>query len=215
MNEPRITPLGDTLATVILGDGISEELSELVVARSRAVASAGIIGVSDVVPAYSSLGVHYDPLVISFDDLRDRLAPIVEEAVDTMMERSDTRLHTIPVNYDGEDLDEVVSRTGLARHTVINIHSSAEYRVFVIGFVPGFAYLGQLDERLALPRRSSPRPRVPAGSVAIADRQTAIYPSATPGGWHVIGTAAITLFDPSLSEPSLFRVGDRVRFVPE
>ncbi len=214
MTQPRIAPLGDTLATVALGDGVSDDLSRLVVGHSRSIASAGIIGVTDVVPAYTTVGVHYDPLVISFDDLRDRLTAVIEGSPAGARDNAESQLHTVSVKYDGEDLADVATRTGLTQHDIIGIHSSAEYRVFVIGFVPGFAYLGQLDPRIAIPRRASPRPRVPAGSVAIADRQTAIYPSATPGGWHIIGTASVTLFDPAREQPSLFRVGDRVRFVP-
>ena len=214
MNNPTITPLGDTLLTVGLGDGVSEELSQRVVAHAADITKAGIIGVTDVVPAYAAIGVHFDPLVIAFDDLRDRLMPLALEDAATDDAKADPRHHTIRVRYGGEDLDEVAARTGLNRDDVIEIHANAEYRVFVLGFVPGFAYLGQIDERLALPRRTTPRQRVPAGSVAIADRQTAIYPSVTPGGWHLIGTTDVRLFDPSQDRPSLFRVGDRVRFVP-
>ena len=215
MSHLNITPVGDTLATISLGDGISEELSGMVVDRSSIISNAGIIGVTDVVPAYATVGVHYDPLVIAFDDLRDRLSALMDCVPAEQRPASEPRLHTVTVNYDGEDLDDVAARSGLSRNAVIELHSSAEYRVFVIGFVPGFAYLGQLDEQISIPRRPSPRPRVPAGSVAIADRQTAIYPSATPGGWHIIGRANVTLFNPALDEPSLFRVGDRVRFAPE
>jgi KipI family sensor histidine kinase inhibitor len=111
-------------------------------------------------------------------------------------------------------MEDVARRTGLSIDEVIGIHSGREYRVYVIGFVPGFAYLGTLDERLALPRRESPRKRVPQGAVAIADRQTGIYPSSTPGGWNLIGTAKAVLFDPEREQPALFRAGDRVRFEP-
>ena len=112
------------------------------------------------------------------------------------------------------DIGEVAERTGLSVADIIRVHSEREYRVYVIGFVPGFAYLGTLDERLALPRRATPRKRVPAGSVGIADRQTALYPSTTPGGWHLIGTTEARLFDPRGEPPSILAVGDRVRFVP-
>ena len=123
------------------------------------------------------------------------------------------RVHHIPVTYDGEDLDKVATRTGLTPEEVIAIHSRETYRVLVIGFVPGFAYLGQLDPRLVIPRRESPRKRVPAGSVAIAEAQTGIYPSATPGGWHLIGTTAAKLFNPDDERPARLIVGDQVQFV--
>jgi len=118
----------------------------------------------------------------------------------------------VPVRYDGEDLEEVATRTGLSTAEVIRIHSAQMYRVLVIGFVPGFAYMGQLDPRLVLPRREAPRKRVPPGSIAIAEAQTGIYPSATPGGWHLIGTTTAKLFDPGRDRPALFSVGDRVVF---
>src|SRR4029079_7448138 len=111
-------------------------------------------------------------------------------------------------------LEEVAKRTGLTTEEVIAIHASTTYRVLVIGFVPGFAYLGQLDLGLALPRRESPRKRVPAGSVAIAEAQTGIYPSPTPGGWHLIGTTDVRMFDPGRKKPALLSAGDRVRFAP-
>jgi TIGR00370 family protein len=129
-------------------------------------------------------------------------------------EAGEERLIRIPVVYNGEDLEDVCRRTRLAASEVIDIHSRREYRVFVVGFVPGFAYLGPLDPRLMVPRRESPRKRVPAGSVAIAEAQTGVYPSATPGGWNLIGTTAEKMFDAARDEPALLRVGDRVRFEP-
>ena len=116
--------------------------------------------------------------------------------------------------YDGEDLDDVCRRTKLNRPEVIEIHSGREYLVMVVGFVPGWAYLGQLDPRLIVPRRESPRKRVPPGSVAIAEAQTGVYPSGTPGGWNLIGTTTEKMFDVMQGEPALLRVGDRVRFEP-
>ena len=127
---------------------------------------------------------------------------------------AEARSHHVKVRYDGEDLEDVARQTGLTTEEVVRIHSGREYRVYVLGFVPGFAYLGTLDERLSLPRRSTPRKQVPPGSVAIAELQTAVYPSATPGGWHLIGRTDVTLFDAGSESPSLFRVGDTVRFEP-
>lgn len=209
---PRITALGDSAITVTFGEGISEAMSATVVAHAVALESAGIIGVTDVVPSYAALGVYYDPLAIGFSDLRARLLDVLNQPGDAGVGAGESLLHEIRVRYDGEDLEEVAARTGLSTDAVIQIHGSQEYRVYVVGFVPGFAYLGPLDERLALPRRDSPRKRVPAGSVAIAERQTGIYPTATPGGWHLIGTSDVTLFDPARDRPSLLKVGDRVRF---
>jgi KipI family sensor histidine kinase inhibitor len=122
------------------------------------------------------------------------------------------RLHRIPVIYDGPDLAEAAERLHLARETVIELHSRPIYRVFLVGFVPGWAYLGPLAEELVLPRRENPRTVVPAGSVAIAGRQSGIYPLPTPGGWHLIGRTSVKLFLPDSDPPCLFRAGDRVKF---
>ena len=180
---------------------------------ANAIKSARIHGVSDVVPSYSSIGVFYDPLSLSFDDLATGLRSILG---DTGVTASDWieegRLIRIPVRYDGEDIDEVARRTKLSRGEIVELHASREYRVFVVGFVPGFAYLGPLDPRLIIPRRESPRKRVPPGSVAIAENQTGVYPAETPGGWHLIGSTTETMFDAKRDEPALLSVGDRVRF---
>jgi KipI family sensor histidine kinase inhibitor len=122
------------------------------------------------------------------------------------------RLHRIPVVYDGPDLTEAADRLRLPRETVIELHSRPIYRVFLVGFVPGWAYLGPLPDELVLPRRENPRTVVPAGSVAIAGRQSGIYPLPTPGGWHLIGRTNVRLFLPDSDPPCLFRAGDRVKF---
>lgn len=214
MSDRRISPLGDSAVTVTLGEGISEQLSEQVVAQARIIEESEILGVMDVVPAYATVTVFYDPLRVGYADLRSRLLALAPSGMPTAVGNRASRSHAIQVRYDGEDLADVAARVGLTIDDVIAIHSATEYRVFVIGFVPGFAYLGVLDSRLVIPRREAPRKRVPAGSVAIAEAQTGIYPSATPGGWHLVGTTDIRMFDPSRSEPALFAVGDRVRFVP-
>ena len=216
MTNPDMSPLGDGGIALRFGEGISEALSEAVVNQARRISSAEIIGVTDVVPSYATLTVFYDAAMTGYEDLRRRLVTVLsaDDTPETASAASQAKLHRIAVVYDGEDLDEVATRTGLSRDDVIAIHSGKEYRVFVTGFVPGFAYLGILDERLALPRRESPRKRVPPGSVAIAERQTGIYPAATPGGWHLIGTTAERPFDPARKQPSLFQVGDKVRFEP-
>ena len=211
MKQPDVTTLGDSAVTLTFGEGISEELNNLVVAEAAWISAVRLPGVLDVVPAYASLTVHYDPCRISYVDLLTRLRAMRPAAV----ERSETQSAAliIPVTYDGEDLNEVAERLKLDASEIVAIHSSREYRVFVIGFVPGFAYLGPLDERLILPRRDAPRKRVPAGSVAIAEAQTGVYPSETPGGWHLIGTTGMRMFDPASQKPALLSVGDRVRFV--
>jgi KipI family sensor histidine kinase inhibitor len=214
MSERRISPLGDSAITLTLGDGITGELSEKVVREADAITRSEILGVIDVIPAYASVTVHYDPMRIGYADLRSRLLALASTGDPTAVGNRRSRAHSIAVRYDGEDLADVAARVGMTVGDVIEVHAATEYRVFVIGFVPGFAYLGVLDPRLVIPRRESPRKRVPAGSVAIAEAQTGIYPSETPGGWHLIGTTDVKMFDPARSEPALFAVGDRVRFVP-
>ena len=204
-------PLGDSAITLTLGIGISEELNDLVVAESRRIVAAKIPGVHDVVPAYASLTVHYDPDRIGFLDLQSRLGEMPAAVHEATSAKGDTIM--IPVRYDGEDLSDVARSLNLDVAEVIQIHMAREYRVFVIGFVPGFAYLGPLDPRLVVPRRDTPRKRVPAGSVAIAEAQTGIYPSETPGGWHLIGRTEMRMFDVERAKPALLSVGDRVRFV--
>ncbi|MEO5904912.1 MAG: 5-oxoprolinase subunit PxpB [Gemmatimonadaceae bacterium] len=211
---PTISPLGDRCVTIRVGEGISLDLSERVVRHARAVRSSAIRGVTDVVASYASLGVFYEPLEISFADLTRQLELVLADADHGAADQQgEGKLVEIKVSYDGEDLEDVCRRTRLRTEDVVEIHSGRDYRVFVVGFVPGFAYLGPLDPRLEVPRRESPRKRVPAGSVAIAEAQTGIYPTETPGGWNLIGTTQQKLFDPSADSPSLLSVGDLVRFV--
>jgi inhibitor of KinA len=215
LTTTSFAPLGDRGVTIRFGDGISAELSERVYRNSRAIADANIRGTTDVVPSYASLAVFYDPLAVSFEDLSEQLNGILADVEENPAgSAAETRVVRIPVRYDGEDLDEVARRTNLTREEVIELHAGREYRVFVVGFVPGFAYLGPLDQRLVVPRRESPRKRVPSGAVAIAETQTGIYPSATPGGWHLIGTTNERMFDAARVPPALLEVGHRVRFEP-
>jgi inhibitor of KinA len=213
----RYVALGDSAITVVLGEGISRSLSGEVLRVTDALRSASIEGVTEVVPAYASLGIFYDPLEIGKDQLLEKVKPVVDGAR-AVVENGGSqppRTIRIPVRYDGDDLAEVAERTGHTTAEVVALHSAREYHVYVIGFVPGFAYLGELDPSLALPRRSTPRKRVPAGSVGIAEAQTGVYPFATPGGWHLIGRTSVKMFDPQRADPALLRVGDRVVFEPE
>lgn len=210
---PRYSPLGDAAVTIVLGDGISRELSQRVLMAAEAIRSAGTEGVLEVVPAYASLAVFYDPGRVTYSTLLARMSAVVEQRRQAAeVPAANPRTIRIPVRYNGEDLREVAEKTGHTTEEVIALHSATDYHVYVIGFVPGFAYLGELDPTLVLPRRSTPRKRVPAGSVAIAEAQTAVYPFSTPGGWHLIGTTEVKMFNSEASEPSLLRVGDTVRF---
>ena len=209
---PPVVALGEAAWTVVLGDRVDRALHERVTALVTALGEAALPGVLEIVPAYAAVTVFFDPAAADADALRDTLARMATDLTFRPSVLPSERLLTIPVTYDGPDLDEVASRTGLSRDDVILRHTAPEYRVYLLGFAPGFAYLGDLDPSLVLPRRSSPRTRVPAGSVAIAGAQTGVYPLATPGGWHLIGTTPLAMFDPARAPAVLLRAGDRVRF---
>ena len=202
---------------VDLGGGIDAASNAMALAISANVRDGADAGWGAPIPAYDSVLVPFDPDRIEPAEAEARLRALVAlglegEATDDM-----GRLHRIPVHYggaDGPDLDAVSERLGLAPAKVVELHASVEYRVFVLGFAPGFGYLGRLPAELVLPRRDHPRPRVPAGSVAIAGWQTAIYPSSTPGGWHLIGRTNAVVWDARRPDPALFAAGDHVRFEP-
>jgi inhibitor of KinA len=212
----RFFPLGDSAVTIVLGEGASRALSDKVIRVAEAIGVASIEGVSEVVPAYATVAVFYDAIRCDFASMVQSLERVVENVLrsDTTTSSVTGKTIRIPVRYDGEDLDEVATRTGHSRDEVIALHSGRTYHVYMIGFVPGFPYLGELDESLFLPRRPSPRKRVPAGAVAIAEAQSGIYPFSTPGGWHLIGSTDVKMFDPTARNPSLLRAGDKVIFEP-
>jgi KipI family sensor histidine kinase inhibitor len=200
---------------VAFGESISVETHRRVFHLTRAL--EGVRGILNLHPAYASLLVEFDPRLhdhaLMEALVRERAAG---EAAESHGEEA--RLVEIPVRYGAEfgpDLEDVARHTGLTPERVIEMHAGAEYLVYFLGFAPGFAYLGGLPDKLATPRLSAPRKRVPAGSVAIGGNQTGVYPIESPGGWRVIGHTDAKLFDPSAAEPVLLRMGDRLRFVPE
>jgi KipI family sensor histidine kinase inhibitor len=211
---PELVPLGDGAILLTLGDAVERELNRRVHACANAIRTAGLAGVTDVVPAYASLAVHYDAAAVNADQMTSRLREIVQAPSLHESEHAAGALVTIPVRYNGPDLVAVAERTGLGTEEVIARHSAVEYYVYMMGFAPGFAYLGDLDPALRLPRREVPRARVPRGSVAIAGAQTAVYPHETPGGWHLIGTTDLRLFDSRRDPPALLRAADRLKFEP-
>jgi inhibitor of KinA len=214
INFGQFSLLGDAALTISFGTEMSRATNARVVAAAKAIRSANISGISDVVPAFAALSVHFDPLVVEHSKIVEAIAGI--DVFDDA-DMSAGRFVDIPVLYGGEagpDLDEVTRETGLSATGIVELHSSAEYHVYMLGFLPGFAYLGDLDEKLRLPRLKTPRTRVPAGSVAIADQTTAIYPLESPGGWRLIGRTPLRLFDHTADPPAVFAAGDRVRFRP-
>ncbi len=208
---PRIAPLGDAALTITFSTSISAQASAAVANLEAGIAARPPHGLLELVPGYTTLTVHFDPHVTTFRQLADDLALVSARPV-RLEVLHPTPLVRIPVHYDGPDLASVAATAGISETEVIARHSGVEYRVGLLGFVPGFAYLGPIDPALVLPRRGSPRTRVPAGSVAIAGAQTGVYPAETPGGWHLIGRTTAVLFDPFREPPALLAVGDRVRF---
>ncbi|HEX2779923.1 MAG TPA: 5-oxoprolinase subunit PxpB [Gemmatimonadaceae bacterium] len=216
---PRIAPFGDRALVVTLGDRIDDATFQRVQgALARLGGASGEI--TDVVAGFASITVHYEPLrvaMVGAELPHVALARTVASLLDGVdaVSAAPGRLVEIPVCYEGElapDLEEVARHTGMSSRDVVRLHSAAEYVVHMIGFVPGFPYLGGLDARLATPRRAEPRTRVPAGSVGIGGAQTGVYPIASPGGWQLIGRTPLRLFDARRESPSLLHVGDRVRF---
>jgi len=212
MPAPRSTkvtihPLGDTALLAELGTRLDTALNTRAIALATALKKRR--DVRQAIAGYATVTVHFDPQQTTYEALGAavrRLAskrPPLEEP---------GRLHRIPVAYDGPDIEAIAARLGLTAQAVAELHSRPIYRVFLVGFVPGWAYLGPLPEELEVPRLRVPRTQVPAGSVAIAGRQTGIYPLATPGGWHLIGRTSVKLFLPDSDPPCLFRAGDRVKF---
>lgn len=212
MRSP-ITPLGDAAALITIGDAVSREIVARVHAATTAIRGATLEGVEEVVSAYASLAVYFDASRTSYATLECALEPLLASIGESPALTS-SRTIEIPTRYDGDDLAEVAAATQLSVAEVIARHAARRYTVYALGFAPGFAYLGELDPALVLPRRASPRTRVPAGSVAIAGAQTAVYPLATPGGWHLIGRTELVMFDARRDPPALLAAGDTVRFVP-
>ena len=209
-NDLSLTRLGDNALLVTFAHAISWDVGVVVRAAAQRIREAKLESVTDVVPAYTTLAVYFDSSRISFEAISASVGRLA--SVSPTRELEESVIIEIPVRYDGPDLAEVAERTGLSIDEVVHRHSSRTYRAYALGFQPGFAYLGDLDEKLALPRRAVPRIRVAAGTVAIAGGQTAIYPLQTPGGWHLIGTTSRIMFDPNRMPPALIRAGDSVRF---
>jgi KipI family sensor histidine kinase inhibitor len=211
---PRIEPLGDSALLLTLTDVASPEASARVAWLTDAVRELKRPDIRDVVPAYCAVAVFLSP-----DADPAQVEPALQELLQAVpaavpRDKSGSAVHVIPVFYDGPDLADVAARAGLSTAEVIRRHSARTYQAYFLGFMPGFAYLGPIDEALVLPRRSEPRRRVPPGSVAIAGAQTGVYPLETPGGWHLLGRTDVILFDPSRQPPSLIAAGDLVRFEP-
>ena len=209
-----LKPLGDSSILIQLGDAIDPALNARVHALSALLQTSP--AVIETVPAYCTVLVHYDPLATTYNQIKNIIEGKIS-LLDDSTHRPSHRLE-IPVLYgnaSGPDLEPAATTLALSPSELIRLHSEREYTVYMMGFTPGFPYLGILNEKLSLPRLSTPRTRVPAGSVAIAGSQTGIYPVDSPGGWHIIGHTPLKLFDPTSETPFLFSPGDTVKFIPD
>ena len=215
MADLRFVPAGDKALVVEMGDGISPEINRRVHNLSLAIEKQGLPGVLDLVPTYRSVLINYDPLTLTPDDLEKRVRELTQVLDETPPEAP--RVVELPTSYGGDhgpDLAYVAGHNGLTEEEVIALHSGTNYPVYMMGFTPGFTYLGGMPEEIATPRLQTPRTAIPAGSVGIAERQTGVYPIESPGGWQLIGRTPVRLFDPSKRPPVIAEPGDYIRFVP-
>lgn len=204
-------PLSDSSIIIHIGESIDSATNRRVHLLAAALALDPLPGILETVPGYATLTIHYDPLILTHSQAAEWIATQTEIATQTATRPAKTI--EIPVTYDGPDLAAVAETCRLTPEEIIRQHKSTPYTVYMMGFTPGFPYLGILPEAIRVPRRPAPRPRVPAGSVAIAGMQTGIYPVDSPGGWQLIGHTDLTLFDPNREQPFLFAPGDMVQFV--
>ena len=219
----RIFPLGDTALTVEFGTVISEQLNQKAIAFADHIEKLNFPGLVETVPAYASTTVFFDLMTVKksfseFPTAFDAVRSFAEKALSAVetVDAGKQRLVELPVSFDPADaldIDVVAEHNGISANEVIDIFTSKIYRVFMLGFLPGFTYMGELDERIATPRKETPRTLIPKGSVGIAGRQTGIYSLESPGGWQIIGRTDTQLFLPNAEKPSLLQPGDAVKFV--
>ena len=222
----QIRPLGESAIVVQLGEGISPEVHHIIIQLINEIEKDPFHGFIETVPSYNSVTVYYNPVVINFenqaskcDSSFQKVNAFMHEYIKRINPTVEQRERTIeiPVVYGGDygpDLDMVATYNRLTPDEVIQLHSNQEYMVYMIGFSPGFPFLGGMDEQIATPRKTTPRQGIPQGSVGIAGKQTGIYPLETPGGWQIIGCTPIELFLPNMSPPTLLQAGDKIRFTP-
>lgn len=215
MSEPSIVPAGDDALRVVFEDKIEPSINQLVNSLDKKLTELSIPGVTETIPAFRVLTVLYDPEITDLGSLSEAIRQLLSDLDN--LESQEKRVVHIPVCYDktfGPDLEELSRHSGLSIEEIIAVHSGRVYLIYMMGFLPGFAYLGGLDPSLHMPRLDTPRTSIEAGAVGIAGSQTGMYPMASPGGWRLIGSTPVTLFDPKRHDPFLYEAGDYIRFEP-
>lgn len=214
--KPTISPVGDCAISIDFGQVIDPKINRHIRQTIERIQELKLDGITELVPTYCALLIQYDAMLYSYSDICNLMEPLLEpSATDDANER--VTVIEIPTVYGGEfgpDLGFVASHNNLSEDEVVSIHSGTDYLVYMLGFIPGFTYLGGMDPRIATPRLSSPRTLIPAGSVGIAGEQTGTYPSDSPGGWQIIGRTPVAMYDMSKKQAALLSAGDYVRYVP-
>ncbi len=213
--EIKFLPAGDTALVMEFGDTIEKEINASIANVVENLKKENVDGIVDILPTYRSILINYDPIKLTFDELVDILNNLKTGDAGNVSEY--VRLVEIPTVYGGEygpDIDFVAKHAGMSKEEVIKIHSGTDYLVYMMGFIPGFTYLGGLDERIATPRLKTPRLKIEPGSVGIASNQTGMYPLESPGGWQLIGRTPLKLYDETVNPPVFIQAGDYIRYVP-
>ena len=214
--KPTISPVGDRAISIDFGQVIDPTINRHIRQTIERIKELQLDGIIELVPTYCALLVEYDAMLYSYSDICNIIEPTLEEGMSDTTNELVTVVE-VPTVYGGEfgpDLSFVASHNQLSEDEVISIHSGTDYLVYMLGFIPGFTYLGGMDSRIVTPRLSSPRTLIPAGSVGIAGEQTGTYPSDSPGGWQIIGRTPVTMYDMSKAQAALLNAGDYVRYVP-
>ena len=214
--KPTISPVGDRAISIDFGQVIDPTINRHIRQTIERIKALQLEGIIELVPTYCALLVEYDAMLYSYSEICNIIEPTLEEGMTNTTNELVTVVE-VPTVYGGEfgpDLSFVASHNHLSEDEVISIHSGTDYLVYMLGFIPGFTYLGGMDPRIATPRLSSPRTLIPAGSVGIAGEQTGTYPSDSPGGWQIIGRTPVTMYDMSKAQAALLKAGDYVRYVP-
>ena len=214
--KPTISPVGDRAISIDFGQVIDPTINRHIRQTIERIKELQLEGIIELVPTYCALLVEYDAMLYSYSEICNIIEPTLEEGMANTTNELVTVVE-VPTVYGGEfgpDLSFVASHNHLSEDEVISIHSGTDYLVYMLGFIPGFTYLGGMDSRIATPRLSSPRTLIPAGSVGIAGEQTGTYPSDSPGGWQIIGRTSVTMYDMSKAQAALLKAGDYVRYVP-